>query len=193
MKKISVLKREWLFREIENLAQKKVSKADIARELGVKPQYLNTVLNSDRGITDQFLDKFIERYNITHIDLCNATLAANTCLSDVTANYHGKNFPNKEPITSTGIPLSQVKAKEYATRSDEEIDRTISAMMERQLMEMYEEGRIYPRKAVEQLVASLQESNQKLLTENSELKAELRRMQLKLSDRWRGPEAEAKK
>lgn len=97
-----------------------------------------------------------------------------------------------EPMTSTGIPLSQVKAKVYATRSDEEIDRTISAMMERQLMEMYEEGRIYPRKAVEQLVASFQESNQKLLTENAELKAELRRMQLKLSDRH-GPEAEAKK
>lgn len=69
MKKISVLKREWLLREIEKLSQKRVSKADIARELEVKPQYLNTVLNSDRGVTDQFLDKFIEKYEITHIDL----------------------------------------------------------------------------------------------------------------------------
>lgn len=69
MKKISVLKREWLLREIEKLSQKRVSKADIARELEVKPQYLNTVLNSDRGVTDQFLDKFIEKYEITRIDL----------------------------------------------------------------------------------------------------------------------------
>lgn len=69
MKKISVLKREWLLREIQKLAQKRVSKADIARELDVKPQYLNSILNSDRGVTDQFLDKFIEKYAITHIDL----------------------------------------------------------------------------------------------------------------------------
>lgn len=69
MKKISVLKREWLLREIKKLAQKRVSKADIARELDVKPQYLNSILNSDRGVTDQFLDKFIEKYAITHIDL----------------------------------------------------------------------------------------------------------------------------
>lgn len=180
MKKISVLKREWLYRQIENLAKKRVSKADIARDLGIKPQYLNTVLNSDRGVTDQFLDKFIERYNIIYFDLCNNSVSANIS-------------SEKEPLTSTGIPLSQVKSKDYATRSDEEIDRTISAMMERQLMDMYEEGRIYPRKAVEQLVTSLQDTNQKLLTENAELRAELRRMQLKLSDRRHEPKADLKK
>lgn len=69
MKKISVLKKEWLHREIEKLAQKRVTKAEIARMLEVQPQYLNTVLNSDRGVTDQFMDKFIEKFNITHIDL----------------------------------------------------------------------------------------------------------------------------
>lgn len=119
-------------------------------------------------------------------------------IADMPANCNGikvqetSSSQETEPMTSTGIPLSQVKAKVYATRSDEEIDQTISAMMERQLMEMYEEGRIYSRKAVEQLVTSLQESNQKLLAENAELKAEIRRMQLKPSDQH-GPDAEPKK
>lgn len=69
MKKLSELKRDWLRHEIAELAAKGVSKANIARELEIKPQYLNTLLNSDRGITDQFLDKFIERYNINQFDL----------------------------------------------------------------------------------------------------------------------------
>lgn len=74
MKKISVLKKEWLHREIEKLARNNVTKADIARILEVKPQYLNSVLNSDRGVTDQFIDKFIEKFNITHIDLFSDTI-----------------------------------------------------------------------------------------------------------------------
>lgn len=69
MRKLSELKRDWLRHEIAELAAKGVTKANIARELEVKPQYLNTLLNSDRGITDQFLDKFIEKYNINQFDL----------------------------------------------------------------------------------------------------------------------------
>ena len=69
MKKISELKRDWLHREIAILLSNGLTKADISRKLQVKPQYLNTLLNSDRGITDQFLDKFIETFRLTQFDL----------------------------------------------------------------------------------------------------------------------------
>lgn len=101
--------------------------------------------------------------------------------SDVTASSNGRTYQGtqeKEPLTPTGIPLSQVKAKIYATHSDEEIKETIATMTERQIIEMYEDGRIYPRKAVEQLMSALQDANLKLQSEITELKAEIRRLQL---------------
>jgi len=69
VKKISILKKDWLRDRIDELSRRGVSKADIARKLDVMPQYLNGLLNSDRGITDQFLDKFIEVFEIAHFDL----------------------------------------------------------------------------------------------------------------------------
>lgn len=69
MEKISRLKENWLKKEIADLKNKGISKADIAIRLGVKPQYLNNITNGGRGITDAFLDKFIEEFGINHIDL----------------------------------------------------------------------------------------------------------------------------
>lgn len=69
MEKISILKEKWLKKEIANLKEKGISKADIACKLEIKPQYLNNILNGGRGITDAFLDKFIEEFNIIQFDL----------------------------------------------------------------------------------------------------------------------------
>lgn len=69
MENISLLKEKWFKKEVERLAKEGVSKADISRALGIKPQYLNSVLNGSRGLADTFLDKFIEVYNINQFDL----------------------------------------------------------------------------------------------------------------------------
>lgn len=71
MENISVLKERWLKQEIAALKGKGVSKADIADKLGIKPQYLNNIINGGRGITDAFLDKFIEAFSINQFDLLN--------------------------------------------------------------------------------------------------------------------------
>lgn len=74
MEKISILKERWLKKEIANLKEKGISKADIANRLDIKPQYLNNIINGGRGITDTFLDKFLEEFKINHIDLfCELT------------------------------------------------------------------------------------------------------------------------
>lgn len=69
MKKIGELKKEWLLYQIDSLTQRGINKAEISRRLEILPQYLNSILKGDRGITDHFLDKFIEVFNINQIDL----------------------------------------------------------------------------------------------------------------------------
>ena len=69
MEKISILKSRWFKNEIDNLQTKGMSKADISRDLDILPQYLNSLMNGSRNLTDQFLDKFIEAYNINQFDL----------------------------------------------------------------------------------------------------------------------------
>lgn len=69
MENISVLKSKWFNNEVEKLMSKGLSKADIARSIDVMPQYLNSLTSGVRNLTDQFLDKFIEKFNINQFDL----------------------------------------------------------------------------------------------------------------------------
>lgn len=69
MENISILKSRWFNNEIEKIVSKGMSKADIARTLDVAPQYLNSLISGARNITDQFLDKFIESFDIKQFDL----------------------------------------------------------------------------------------------------------------------------
>lgn len=68
-KKISEIKSEWLNNQIGILVSKGTTKAQIARRLNVLPQYLNSITKGNRGITDSFLDKFIETFKLNQIEL----------------------------------------------------------------------------------------------------------------------------
>lgn len=72
MEKISVLKERWLSNEISKLKNSGLSKADIASKLDAKPQYINNIIHGGRGITDTFLDKFIETFKINHFELARS-------------------------------------------------------------------------------------------------------------------------
>lgn len=76
MKNIALLKEIWFKKEVERLKEIGISKADISRVLDVKPQYLNSILNGSRSLTDSFLDKFIDAYNITQFDLLSQDQSA---------------------------------------------------------------------------------------------------------------------
>lgn len=71
MKKVSEIKKEWLLENINILSKTGKSKADVSRDLNVKPQFLNSLVHGKRGITDQFIDKFITAYKINQFDLFN--------------------------------------------------------------------------------------------------------------------------
>ena len=68
---VTEIKEKWLKSQIDLLEQSGTSKAQIARDLDIAPQQLNNILNGSRGISDKFIDKFIERYNLNQIDLFN--------------------------------------------------------------------------------------------------------------------------
>ena len=69
MENISVLKSKWFIGEVNNLQTKGLSKAEIARKLDVLPQYMNSLMSGTRNLSDQFLDKFIEVFDINQFDL----------------------------------------------------------------------------------------------------------------------------
>lgn len=71
---ISSLKREWLNGELSKLLDSGLSKAQIARRLNILPQQLNNTLNGSRGISDNFIDKFVIEFNINPIDLLKKEL-----------------------------------------------------------------------------------------------------------------------
>jgi len=70
-KKISSIKHEWLSAQVKLLTIQGMSKAEIARKADVMPQYLNSILSGSRGVTDDFIDKFCEAFDINHFDLFN--------------------------------------------------------------------------------------------------------------------------
>ena len=71
---VSSLKREWLNGELSKLLDSGLSKAQIARRLDILPQQLNNTLNGSRGISDNFIDKFVTEFNINPIDLSRKEL-----------------------------------------------------------------------------------------------------------------------
>lgn len=66
---ISAAKERWLKKEIERIIASGLSKAQIAERLGIVPQQLNNVLNGKGGISDKFLDKFAEVFEVNEIYL----------------------------------------------------------------------------------------------------------------------------
>lgn len=75
MENISILKSKWFIGEVNNLQSKGLSKAEIARKLDILPQYMNSLMSGTRNLSDQFLDKFIETFNINQFDLLPSSAA----------------------------------------------------------------------------------------------------------------------
>ena len=65
MGKIADAKKDWLAKELVKLANAGVSKAEVARRLGMLPQALNNILNRDKSVSDDFIDKFSETLGIS--------------------------------------------------------------------------------------------------------------------------------
>lgn len=114
MEKISILKSKWFKKEVDKLQSKGMSKADIARQLDVLPQYINSLMSGARNITDQFLDKFIETYNINQFDLTLISKSREETLSD------NKEHPNSRASAIEDKLLNLISQKDTIIREQAE-------------------------------------------------------------------------
>lgn len=119
MENISILKNKWFNNEIDKIVSTGMSKADIARHLDVAPQYLNSLVSGARNITDQFLDKFIEIFNINQFDLLY-----NNNTNDIQANSpSSKNLiPFYDDVSTIGGVNTMSASMEGRMPSNEFID-----------------------------------------------------------------------
>lgn len=68
--KIAEQKRRWFEEQMKHLVVDKcMTKSDIARALGILPQTLNNLERKTDGLSDKFLDKFAETFNLSEIYL----------------------------------------------------------------------------------------------------------------------------
>ncbi len=106
MKRISVLKKEWFDAELSNLKKQGISRAEIARKMGILPQTLNNVINGTRGISDDFLDKFIATFNISQLEL----VKRNDGIQPITPIDHRFILRTDHKLESQDIPLYDLSA-----------------------------------------------------------------------------------
>jgi hypothetical protein len=114
MEKISILKSKWFKKEVDKLLSGGMSKADIARQLDVLPQYINSLISGTRNITDQFLDKFIETYSINQFDLLLNSESRREVLSD------NEDHPNAYTSTIENKLLDLISQKDTIMREQAE-------------------------------------------------------------------------
>lgn len=103
---MSVLKKEWFDAELSNLKKQGISRAEIARKMGILPQTLNNVINGTRGISDDFLDKFIATFNISQLEL----VKRNDGIQPITPIDHRFILRTDHKLESQDIPLYDLSA-----------------------------------------------------------------------------------
>lgn len=106
MERMSVLKKEWFDAELSNLKKQGISRAEIARKMGILPQTLNNVINGTRGISDDFLDKFIATFNISQLEL----VKRNDGIQPITPIDHRFILRTDHKLESQDIPLYDLSA-----------------------------------------------------------------------------------
>jgi transcriptional regulator with XRE-family HTH domain len=132
MLNIANTRKEWFIEQIEGLKEKGTSYAEIAASLGVKPQYLNLIKNTERGASEKLTLKLCEAFNINHNDLLKRIGTYEKQITEIPEI----NEPSSTEISSQGrIPLHDnapaasrkgkkrgFSAKESLNREDEWID-----------------------------------------------------------------------
>lgn len=96
------------------------SKADIARALGVKPQYLNSVLNGNRNVSDKFIKKFIEVFGINPNDLEEIKLGEEMFMASIPKKVECKSCLEKDRLID--------RLNNQLDRNEKEIDRLNSQL-----------------------------------------------------------------
>lgn len=69
MLNIAKIRKEWFTEQIENLKERGIPYTEIASSLGIKPQYLNLIKNTERSASENLTVKLCKTFNINYNDL----------------------------------------------------------------------------------------------------------------------------
>jgi phage repressor protein C with HTH and peptisase S24 domain len=98
MKNFSEVRSKWLINKILELEKKGITQVEIAKKMGIKPQYLTPMLSGKRNVSENFAQKFINLFEINQNDLLKQ-------MND----YNLKNAKTMQEIP-LGFPLYDVSA-----------------------------------------------------------------------------------
>jgi len=66
---LSEIRAKWFISKVKEFEGKGVTQVEIAKALGVVPQYLTPLLSGKRGVSDKIVSKFCKAFNISQNDL----------------------------------------------------------------------------------------------------------------------------
>ncbi|WP_352423296.1 helix-turn-helix transcriptional regulator [Proteiniphilum sp.] len=69
MLNIANIRKEWFIEQLEILKRKGIPYTEIAASMGIKPQYLNLIKNTERGASENLTMKLCKTFNINYNDL----------------------------------------------------------------------------------------------------------------------------
>ncbi len=113
MDKISALKDKWFTNQVALLGQQGISKSEISRRLDISPQQFNNILNGSRGLSDKFLDKFIETFGINTFDL---KLQVDQAIEPIGVPYYDVDFCGGFDLIvndQTYVPAGYINLPQY--------------------------------------------------------------------------------
>ena len=109
MKKNTDIRNEWFLKKVAELNEKGVSKSDMAKSIGVIPQYLTPILNGKRNASENLINTFCQKYNINQKDLYEQISASVGLMTKEEIQQQNKEIRVPED-SMEGIPLIPVNA-----------------------------------------------------------------------------------
>ena len=71
MLNIANIRKKWFIEKVEALKESGIPYTEIAARLDIRPQYLNSIKNSERGASEKLTLKLCQAFNINHNELLN--------------------------------------------------------------------------------------------------------------------------
>jgi transcriptional regulator with XRE-family HTH domain len=115
MLNIAKIRREWFIEQIVTLKNSGIQYAEIAARIGIRPQYLNSIKNSERGASENLTIKLCKTFNINYNDLLKRIGSDEKLVSessDVNKSGNEMSSPDKIPLYNDTESTIQGSEKE---------------------------------------------------------------------------------
>ena len=111
MENNSVIRKKWFIQQVEKLKYGGLSYVEISGRMQVKPQYINAIVNGDRGASEKFTLKLCTEFGLNHNELLNHLKTYQPVPVDTSIASEPKPEQKHNGIHSLlGVPLIPIEA-----------------------------------------------------------------------------------